>query len=261
MDGHDPASYGERIAEVYDAWYGQDMDPGEAVELLAGLAGGGRVLELGIGTGRVALPLAERGVDVSGIDASEAMVAKLRVKPGGDRIPVSIGDFADVDVAGQFALVYLPFATLFALTTQAGQVRCFRNVAGHLEPGGRFVLDAFVPEASRLAAPQPVGAESTDRDEVVLAAMNHDPVDQVIEGHHVLLSEKGTRLFPLRIRYCWPSEMDLMAELAGLVLEARMADYAGHPFGPTSEGHVSIYRKPSATGSSSSSTAGSSSSS
>src|SRR5581483_9804184 len=148
MEGYDAATYGERIADVYDEWYAEAafLETEAAVAKLAELAGEGPVLELAVGTGRVALPLAQRGLEVHGIDASEAMVAKLREKPGGDAIPVTIGDFADVAVDGRYALVYVVFNTLFALESQDEQVRCFRNVAARLEPGGAFVVEAFVPE-------------------------------------------------------------------------------------------------------------------
>ena len=205
MDGYDAASYGDRISGIYDSWYDESLDPTNAVELLADLAGSGRALELGIGTGRVGLPLAARGVPVSGIDVSESMVQQLRAKPGGDRIPVSLGDFADVDVDGPFTLIYVPFATFYALLTQEDQVRCMRNVADHLEAGGRFVLDGFVPDPARTVSPLPVSAENLNLDEVVLDAMRHDPLHQIIEGHHIVISRKGTELYPLRIRYCWPS--------------------------------------------------------
>ncbi len=244
MDGYDAASYGDRISGIYDSWYDERLDPANAVELLAELAGSGRALELGIGTGRVALPLARPGVAVSGIDVSESMVEKLRAKPGGDRIPVAMGDFADVGVDGTFTLIYVPFATFYALLTQEDQVRCFRNVAEHLEAGGRFVLDGFVPDPARTVSPLPVSAETLNLDEVVLDAMRHDPLNQLIEGHHIVISRKGTELYPLRIRYCWPSELDLMAQLAGLFLEERYADYDRQPFTASSESHVSVYRKP-----------------
>jgi SAM-dependent methyltransferase len=149
MENYRPSTYGDRIADVYETWYGNQMDPSAAVDLLEGLAEKGRALELGIGTGRVALPLAARGVAVEGIDASEAMVAKLREKPGGEDIPVSIGDFADVAVEGTYRLVYVPFTTFFALPSQAEQIRCLHNVAAHLEDGGWFVLDAWVPDVGR----------------------------------------------------------------------------------------------------------------
>jgi SAM-dependent methyltransferase len=244
MEGYDPSTYGDRIAEVYDSWYSPRMDPVAAVELLAGLAGDGRVLELGIGTGRVAMPLAQRGVAVSGIDASEAMVAKLRAKPGGDRVPVTIGNFADVDVPGTFSLIYVPFTTFFALQSQEEQIRCLQNVVAHLDPGGHFVMDAFVPDVNRFGSTNSATTTQTvDLDHVVLDAMRHDPLLQIVEGHHVVLTEEGTKLYPVRIRYCWPSELDVMAQLAGLVLEDRFASYDGSAFDASSGSHVSVYRK------------------
>jgi SAM-dependent methyltransferase len=244
VDGYDAASYGDRISGIYDSWYDESLDPTSAVELLASFAVGGRALELGIGTGRVAIPLAARGVTVCGIDVSESMVRQLRAKPGGDRIEVTMGDFADVGVDGSFSLIYVPFATFYALLTQEDQVRCMHNVAAHLDPGGRFVLDGFVPDPARTVSPLPVSTENLSMDEVVLDAMRHDPLHQVIEGHHIVISRQGTELYPLRIRYCWPSELDLMAQLAGLVLEERYEDYDRRAFTGSSEGHVSIYRKP-----------------
>jgi SAM-dependent methyltransferase len=247
VDGYDATSYGERISGIYDSWYDESLDPTLAVELLADLAGSGRALELGIGTGRVAVPLAGRGIDVSGIDASDSMVERLRAKPGGDRIPVAMGDFADVNVDGSFTLIYVPFATFYALLTQEEQVRCLRNVAARLEPGGRFVMDGFVPDAARAVSPLPVSTETFNLNEVVLDAMRHDPLNQIIEGHHIVISRQGTELYPLRIRYCYPSELDLMAQLAGLFLEDRYADYDRSPFTGSSESHVSVYQKPQVT--------------
>jgi SAM-dependent methyltransferase len=215
------------------------------VDLLAGLAGTGRALELGIGTGRVALPLVERGIDVSGIDASAAMVAKLRDKPGGDRIAVSMGDFADVDVPGTFSLIYIPFTTFFALADQDEQIRCLHGVARHLDPGGHFVMDAFVPDLRRFGSTSEATTTlgSTAR-QVMLDAMRHDPVRQVIEGHHIIVTEGAITLYPVRVRYCWPSELDVMARLAGLTLEERVEGYDRQPFVATSDRHVSIYGKP-----------------
>ena len=244
MEGYDRSTYGERIAEVYDSWYSPRMDPAAAVELLTRLAGNGRALELGIGTGRVAIPLADRGVTVSGIDASEAMVARLRAKSTGATISVTIGDLADVDVPGTFSLIYIPFATFFALESQNEQIRCLQNVATHLDPGGHFVMDAFVPDLNRFGSTNSATTTQTvDLDHVVLDAMRHDPLQQVVEGHHVVLTEEGTKLYPVRIRYCWPSELDVMARLAGLTLEDRFAGYDGSPFDLSSGSHVSIYRR------------------
>lgn len=245
MKDYDPSTYGDRISEVYDNWYESRLDPSDAVELLASIAGSGRALELGIGTGRVALPLAGKGVAVSGIDASEAMVARLRAKPGGDRIEVAIGDFADVDVAGTFSLIYIPFTTFFALGSQEEQVRCLGNVANHLEPAGHFVMDAFVPDLERYGETgQATTTQMVTVDSVLIDAVRHDPLNQIIEGHHVVMTEKQTKLYPLHLRYCWPSELDLMAQLAGLALVERFEDYDRTPFGATSGRHVSIYGRP-----------------
>ena len=243
MEDYEPSTYGDRIAGIYDDLYQERLDPTDAVELLASLAGGGRALELGIGTGRVALPLAARGVKVFGIDSSEAMVARLREKPGGGDIDVSIGNFVDVDVDGTFALIYIPFTTLFALPTQDEQLRCLSNVGMHLDAGGRLVLDAFVPDPIRFGpTDSAITTEDVGANFVMIDAIRHDRLNQVIEGQHMVLSETGTRLFPLRIRYCWPSELDLMARLAGLELENRFADYDRSPFDADSDRHVSIYR-------------------
>jgi len=245
MDGYEASTYGDRISEIYDDWYLPQLDPEDAVELLSGLAGIGRALELGIGTGRIALPLARRGVDVSGIDASTAIVAKLRAKPGGAGIGITLGNFADVDVPGTFAVVYSAFNTFFSLQTQEEQVRCFRNVAEHLETGGRFVLEAFVPDPELYGPTKAITTTATvELDHLVLDAFRLDPLTQVVEGHHVFLTERGVKLFPVRIRYCWPSELDLMAQLAGLVLEDRYEGYEQHPFDGSSGSHVSVYRKP-----------------
>jgi SAM-dependent methyltransferase len=222
MDGYDASTYGDRISEVYDDWYLPQLDPEDAVELLSGFVGTGRALELGIGTGRIALPLAQRGIDVSGIDASATIVAKLRAKPGGEALRVSIGNFADVDVDGTFSVIYSAFNTFFSLQDQDEQVRCFRNIADHLETGARFVMEAFVPDPELYGPTKATTTTATvGLDHVVLDAFRLDPLTQVVEGHHVLLTEAGVKLIPVRIRYCWPSELDLMAQLAGLFLEDR----------------------------------------
>lgn len=244
MDGYGASTYGDRIASVYDDWYGTErMDPTAAVEFLAPLARGGRVLELGIGTGRVALPLAERGVDVSGIDASSHMVDRLRAKPGGADIPVFFGDFAGVEVDGTFTLVYAAFTTFFALTTQEDQLRCLRRVRDVLEPAGRFVVEVFVPDVTRFSSGQSTTTFESGDGYVLLDAMRHDPVSQVVEGNHVLIAEGSAALFPVRLRYCWPAELDVMARLSGLELEERVAWYDRSPFDARSTRHVSVYRR------------------
>ena len=241
MEGYDESTYGDTIADVYDDWYLQRFDVDQTVEFLAELAGDGPALELAIGTGRIALPLAARGVDVVGIDASERMVARLRSKPGGGAIPVTMGDFADVAVDGTFRLIYIPFTTLFALSSQAEQIRCFRNVAAHLEPSGYFALDAFVPDLRRFHHNQAVSVPEIRIDSVILDVSRHDPVEQRIESSHLLVAAEGVRLFPMAIRYAWPAELDVMAMHAGLERIGRWADYDRSPFTADSPRHVSVY--------------------
>lgn len=217
------------------------LDP--AVELLAGLAGDGRALELAIGTGRVAVPLAARGVPVAGIELSEPMVAQLRRKVDEATIPVVVGDMATATVAGEFALVYLVFNTLGNLRTQPEQVACFRNAARHLAPGGRFVVEIGVPSLRRLppgqvAVPFDVSDEHTGFD-------TYDLVTQQATSHHYSREDDGSiRYGAHHFRYVWPAECDLMAQLAGLELEQRVADWHGREFTSESESHVSVWRKP-----------------
>ena len=237
MKDYTAATYGDRIAEIYDR-----MVTGAApVETLARLAGGGRTLELGIGTGRVALPLAARGVEVHGIEASEAMVARLRAKPGGDAIPVTIGDFADFRVEGTFELVFVVFNTFFMLPTQEQQVQCFARVAEHLGAGGVFLIEAFVPDPTRFANGQNVGISHLESDAVQLDLSRHDAAGQRVTCQHLVIDASGTRLFPAQLRYAWPSELDLMARLAGLRLRERWSDWAGSRFTSSSTSHVSLY--------------------
>ncbi len=242
MEGYGAATYGDAIAEVYDQWYLPRLDPGPAVEMLRELAGSGDALELGIGTGRVALPLAARGVKVSGIDVSEEMVDRLREKPGGTEIPVTIGNFADVDVDGSFSLIYVPFSTLFALESQAEQVRCLRNIARHLDAGGHFVMDAFVPDTCRFQNQQSLSVQHVTVDYVMVDVARHDPVAQRIESSHVVIGRDGVRLYPVLVRYAWPAELDAMALAAGMELEQRYGDYDRSAFDATSSRHVSVYR-------------------
>ncbi|MDQ3876758.1 MAG: class I SAM-dependent methyltransferase [Actinomycetota bacterium] len=243
MEGYEASTYGERFAEVYDQTYGSMFDVEGCVDFLAELAKDGRALELAIGTGRIALPLLQRGVQVTGIDISPAMVEKLRAKPGAERIEVVMGDFADVDVDGRYPLVYLVFNTLFALTSQEEQVRCFRNVATKLEPGGAFVIEAFVPNMKRFDEHQRVAATRVEVDSAELEVSRHDPVTQTSDSLHVVISETGTKLYPVRIRYAWPAELDLMARLAGLELAARYGSWRKGPFTSDSRGHVSVYAR------------------
>ena len=242
MEGYEPPTYGDRIADVYDEWYAE-LDPATAVELLAELAGDGRVLELAIGSGRIALPLAARGVEVHGIDASERMVERLRAKPGGEAIPVTMGDFAEVPVDGTFRVVFVAFNTFFALPDQEAQLRCFERVAAHLDDDGVFVLEAFVPDLSRYDRGQRVSANRSKLDHVVLDVSQLDAAAQTVFSQHVHISDEGTRLFPVSIRYAWPTELDLMARLAGLRLRARYADWKRSAFSSEASSHVSIYER------------------
>ena len=213
-----------------------------AVAFLERLAGPGPALELGIGTGRIALPLAARGIRVDGIDLSPAMVDQLRTRPGGDRLSVTIGDLADVPVSGAYRLIYVLFNTLFNLLTQEAQVRCFENVAAHLADDGSFVVEAIVPAfLYRLRDDQYVNAENIEVDEVRLDLLRHDPATQMLEESHVSLSQAGVRLNPVVQRYAWPSELDLMARIAGLRLKERWGGWTREPFNSSSAAHVSVY--------------------
>jgi SAM-dependent methyltransferase len=236
---YDAATYGDRMAEVYDEWFAVPSDTEDTVEFLSDLAGTGPVLELGIGTGRVAFPLAQRGHEVHGVDASEAMVEKLRTKSRD--IPVTIGDFAELDVEGEFHLVYVVFNTFFALLSQEEQVRCFENVARRLDEGGAFAIEAFVPDMTRWDRDQRMEAHHVENDSVVLSVSMHDPVEQRVTSNHLVVSEAGVKMYPVRLRYAWPSELDLMARLAGLRLRERWGGWRREPFTASSVAHVSVY--------------------
>jgi SAM-dependent methyltransferase len=241
INAYDVTTYGERMAEVYDQWPAVPQNTDAIVACLARLAGPGPILELGIGTGRLALPLAQRGIVVHGIDASPAMVARLRAKPGGEHIPVTLGDFADMAVEGRFTLIFVVFNTFFGLLSQDDQVRCFQGVSRHLTDEGIFVLEAFVPDLTRYDRGQRVEARQVGTDQVHLATSVHDPVEQRVMTQQVVLTEQGVRLYPVQTRYAWPSELDLMARLAGLQLQNRWAGWAQEPLTATSASHVSVY--------------------
>jgi SAM-dependent methyltransferase len=235
--------FGEAVAARYDddseMFDPATVDP--AVDFLASLAAGGSALELGIGTGRIALPLAQRGVAVHGIDLSTAMVERLRAKPGGDAIEVTIGDFATATVAGQFPLAYLVFNTINNLTSQDEQVACFQNVAAHLEPGGCFVIEVGVPDLQRL----PPG-ETFQPFAVTATHLGFDELDVATQGmisHHYLVIDGRLELSSVPFRYVWPSELDLMARLAGLTLRERFGGWQREPFTSESRKHVSVWEK------------------
>jgi SAM-dependent methyltransferase len=221
MKDYEPImSFGEDVARTYDDT--PRGDENAAVAFLEKLADGGPALELAIGTGRIALPLAARGIRVDGVDISPEMVAQLRTKPGGDRISVTIGDFADVPVPGKYRLIYVVFNTLFNLLTQEDQVRCFENVAAHLTDDGLFVIEGGSPAfLYELRNDQHVDAESIEVDAVQLDVLRHDPAKQILDESHVSISSTGVRLNPIVQRYAWPAELDLMARIAGLRLKER----------------------------------------
>ena len=238
--------FGESVAARYDDHSRSMFDPAvvdPAVERLAKLANGGAALEFAIGTGRIALPLSERGVRVAGIDNSEAMLARMRDKPGADRITALAGDMAATTVEGDFSLVYLVFNTIFNLTTQDGQVACFENAANHLSSGGRFVIEARVPEVQRLGYGNTVLPWRADP--TGLSSYVYDVVTQRLGGQHYYLDEEdgALRPSPTEMRYAWPSELDLMARVAGMRLEHRWGGWSEEPFTALSPSHVSVYRK------------------
>jgi SAM-dependent methyltransferase len=239
MDDYRNDTYGERIANVYDNWY--DEYDEATLTTLSEIAQGGSALELGIGTGRVALPLQHSGLRIEGIDSSRAMVDRLHSKPGGKEIPVVMGNFADVAVEGQYSLIYVLVNTFYALLTQEEQVRCFRNVAQHLSPEGSFVIEAFVPDLTRFSGHQSVRIASLDESEVHLDVSQHDPANQQITVQQIVLTEKGVRLYPVKLRYAWTTELDLMARLAGLQLMHRWGDWRKGAFSADSTMHISVY--------------------
>lgn len=249
MDGYDASTYGDRFADVYDDWYGDVTDVVACTQHLAALAaagGGGPVLELGVGSGRLAIPLARLGVDVHGIDASAAMVERLRAKAGSEAITVALGDMAELDLpdAPAFSVAFVAFNTFFNLPTEADQRRCLERVAALLAPDGVLVIEAFVPRddvgagAEASVAPRRITA-----DEVVLTVSQVDEVTQTISGQHVHLREDGIRLRPWHLRYATPTQLDDLARAAGFALDDRSGGWSGEPFTASSGVHVSTYRR------------------
>jgi SAM-dependent methyltransferase len=238
--------FGERVAERYDESSADMFEPAvvdPAVDFLAGLAGDAAALELGIGTGRIALPLAQRGIRVHGIDLSEAMVARLRAKPGAGQIGVTIGDFARTTVEGSFSVAYLVFNTIMNLTTQDEQVACFQNVAAHLEPGGCFVIEVGVPSLRRLPPGETIHVFSFESP----TRFGFDEFDVATQGlvsHHYGIDDGKLEVHSIPFRYVWPSELDLMARLAGMTLRERWSGWNREPFTNDSTNHVSVWEKP-----------------
>jgi SAM-dependent methyltransferase len=237
--------FDERIAARYDESSADMFDPAvvdPAVDFLAELAGSGRALELGIGTGRIALPLAQRGVAVHGIELSRAMVARLRAKPGGDDIEVTIGDFSKTRVDGTFSVAYVVFNTIMNLTTQTAQVACFRNVAAHLEPGGCFVVEVGVPELQRL--PPGETFRVFHASETRWGLDEYDVAAQGLISHHFTIVDEKLERVSMPFRYAWPAELDLMAQLAGMTLRERWSGWKHERFTNESRKHVSVWEKP-----------------
>ncbi len=241
----DDGYFNERVAARYDEseremFVAAATDP--VVDFLVAAAGDGRALELGIGTGRIAIPLAQRGVPVHGIDVSEAMVSRLRSKPGGEDIVVTVGDFATTAVPGSFTLAYLVFNTINNLTTQAEQVACFRNVAAHLSPGGCFVVEVGVPPLQRLPPGDTLRAFQLS--ERHWGVDEYDVVSQQFTSHHLTIVDGKPGRVSIPFRYAWPAELDLMAQLAGMMLRERSGGWKREPFTGESRKHVSVWRKP-----------------
>jgi SAM-dependent methyltransferase len=239
---YDPTAYGAHIADDYDAMYEHAFDTDGAVAVLADLADGGPVLEFGVGTGRLALPLAARDLEVHGVDASNEMLDKLRAKPGGEQVSTSVGDFATVRVDGSFRLVVLAINTVFALPDQDAQVAVFENAARHLRTKGRFVVEAWVPDLGRFHRCAGVWPRHLSGGEASIEIANVDPIAQRMETVQVRFGPDRTGVYPANHRYAWPAELDLMARLANMRLEHRWEDWQRRPMTRTSTAHVSVYR-------------------
>ena len=249
VEGYSASTYGDGFADVYDDWYADVSDVDATVAAVAELAAGGRVLELGIGSGRIALPLARAGVDVWGIDASAAMVERLRAKPGGEHVPVAIGDMASVDeeitalpggASARFAVVFAAFNTFLNLTTRDAQLACLRGCARRLEAGGCVAIEAFVPDLD--GPPSGVEARTVQADRVVLSVSRRADDDRTVDGQHIEISERGIKLRPWRISCLTPDDLDELAVASGLRLDERWSTWSATPLTAGDSVHISIYR-------------------
>jgi SAM-dependent methyltransferase len=242
---HDDGYFGEEVAARFDELYAWQADPAivdPMVDVLVNLAGSGRALEFAIGTGRIGLPLAQRGVPVHGIELSRAMAARLQAKPDADAVGITIGDMATTKVPGTFRVVYLVANTIGNLTTQEAQVACFRNAAAHLEPGGCFVIDMIVPDLQWLPPGERTRAFEFSDEHV--GVDEYDVANQRLTSHHWTFIDERWERFSVPFRYAWPAELDLMAQLAGMRLRERWADWKREPFTSDSRAHVSVWEKP-----------------
>lgn len=242
MDEYQESTYGDSMADVYDEIQG-DRNVQSTVNFLLPYTSS-RALELGIGTGRVAIPLAEQGVVVIGIDNSRAMLEQLKRKPGANKVSTILADMADVPVDGSFSLIFAVFGTFFCIGSQEGQVHCFQKVAKHLTEAGVFVLECSMPDFSAFTRNQNVRVGNMSIDRLTITATEHDPVTQRTTTQHLLATPNGIRLMPVCVRYSYPSELDLMAKIAGLELKERYGDWHRNPFTANSIRHISVYGKP-----------------
>lgn len=245
MKGFGSRTFGELYAEEYDALH----DPGttdDCVNLIAELAQNRTLLELAIGSGRVALPLKTRGCDICGFDASPEMLNLLKQKPGGSEIETWVADMADFSIGRKFGFAFLVFNTLYNLTTQSAQVSCFRSVADHLDPGGLFLVEAFMPNRERFEDNQSLKAKHVSMSTVWLEAAQHNPVSQTVDYQRVRINEDGSQLMPLAMRYVWPSELDLMAALAGFEPVEKWGGWHKQPLTASSDMYVALYARPDA---------------
>lgn len=241
MVGWDARTYGKNWSKIYDTlpW----PEPQETVEFLSEWTAGGPVLELAIGTGRVAIPLTERGVEVHGIDSSEEMIEVLRQKEGGKDIKVELGDISGFTVSQSYSMTFLILNTIYALQSQEEQISCFASAAAALQPGGHFIVEAFMPDPTRFRRNSWTQVHDIGLGHMVMEADKHDPSTQQIWEQHLHFRDGGVELFPAFLRYIWPSEMDLMARLAGLTLVHRYGGWNKDQFTARSGNHVSVYRR------------------
>ncbi|WP_062218170.1 bifunctional 2-polyprenyl-6-hydroxyphenol methylase/3-demethylubiquinol 3-O-methyltransferase UbiG [Streptomyces sp. NBRC 109706] len=242
MRDYGTATYGDKLAADFDTFLGGGGDPEPAVRFLTDRVPEGDALELGVGNGRVAIPLAGRGLNVVGIDSSPAMLKEMRDKPGGDQVEPILGDFTDPAPGRAFDLVYALRSTFYFLVSQEAQLTCLRNVSALLRPGGHLVLELGAPPYRRMNERQYVDALQVEVEEAAFFLTLHDPIAQRIDRQMIVMGESRTRLQPIRFRYIWPSELDLMAALAGLTTVSRQAGWAGGEFTGTGR-HVSVFRK------------------